>query len=127
MPLSAESVLLLTRLFNQWRCHRLDITPFLFTTQSRMWNRSNKILSTILAFCLSLAVFCTQAESSVAQTDGAQVDVKRPYSGQQGRMIKALSSKEVQGLLQGKGMGMAKAAELNQYPGPRHVLDSLNR
>jgi hypothetical protein len=26
-------------------------------------------------------------------------------------------------LLNGDGMGMARAAELNHYPGPRHVLD----
>lgn len=37
--------------------------------------------------------------------------------------IKALTPDEVQGLKQGQGMGFAKAAELNRYPGPRHVLD----
>jgi Spy/CpxP family protein refolding chaperone len=36
---------------------------------------------------------------------------------------KTLSADEIQGLLNGEGMGMAKAAELNHYPGPRHVLD----
>lgn len=46
-----------------------------------------------------------------------------PYAGQQTRLIKALSEREVAGLLAGAGMGMAKAAELNHYPGPRHVLD----
>ena len=46
-----------------------------------------------------------------------------PYSGQQAREIKALSSAEVQDLLAGKGMGLAKAAELNGYPGPAHVLE----
>ncbi len=33
-------------------------------------------------------------------------------------------SPETQGYLSGEGMGLAKAAELNHYPGPRHVLDS---
>lgn len=46
-----------------------------------------------------------------------------PYVGQESRAIKALSPKEVNGYLQGKGMGFAKPAELNGYPGPRHVLD----
>jgi Spy/CpxP family protein refolding chaperone len=46
-----------------------------------------------------------------------------PYVGQEGRKIKALSEEEVQGYLSGSGMGLAKAAELNHYPGPRHVLD----
>jgi Spy/CpxP family protein refolding chaperone len=46
-----------------------------------------------------------------------------PYAGQQAREIKALSSSEQADLLAGKGMGLAKAAELNGYPGPAHVLE----
>ena len=46
-----------------------------------------------------------------------------PYQGQQMRTIKSLSQKDIDGYLNGKGMGFAKAAELNHYPGPRHVLD----
>ena len=43
--------------------------------------------------------------------------------GQETREIKALSSDEVQGYLDGAGLGYARAAELNGYPGPRYVLD----
>ncbi len=39
------------------------------------------------------------------------------------REIGALSDEEIAGLLEGAGMGYALAAELNAYPGPRHVLD----
>lgn len=46
-----------------------------------------------------------------------------PYAGEQTRPIKALSEGEVTMLLNGHGMGLARAAELNSYPGPRHVLD----
>lgn len=46
------------------------------------------------------------------------------YAGQQSREIKALSAQDVQGLLEGEGMGAAKPAELNGYPGPSHVLAS---
>ena len=46
-----------------------------------------------------------------------------PYAGQQSREIKSLSEDEVQGYLSGKGMGLAKPAELNGYPGPAHVLE----
>jgi hypothetical protein len=46
-----------------------------------------------------------------------------PYAGQEKRAVKTLSDEEIQGLLSGQGMGLAKAAELNHYPGPRHVLD----
>jgi LTXXQ motif family protein len=46
-----------------------------------------------------------------------------PYAGQESREIKALSSREVSDLLAGNGMGFAKAAELNGFPGPAHVLE----
>jgi len=45
-----------------------------------------------------------------------------PYKGQQAREIKALSAEDIQSLLKGEGMGLAKAAELNLFPGPLHVL-----
>jgi len=53
--------------------------------------------------------------------------VLSPYAGQEARDIKALSDADIQGLLAGSGTpfgGMAKPAELNGYPGPRHVLDA---
>jgi Spy/CpxP family protein refolding chaperone len=46
-----------------------------------------------------------------------------PYSGQESREIKALSAEEVSALLAGKGSGFAKAAELNGFAGPAHVLE----
>jgi hypothetical protein len=46
-----------------------------------------------------------------------------PYVGQEKRAIKSLADEDSQALLDGQGMGLAKAAELNHYPGPRHVLD----
>ena len=59
----------------------------------------------------------------------ASANPPSPYAGQEARDIKALSAQEVQDYLAGKGMGLAKAAELNGYPGPMHVLElaeSLN-
>ncbi len=46
-----------------------------------------------------------------------------PYVDETDRDIKALSSEQVAGLLEGAGLGFAKAAELNGVPGPRHVLE----
>ncbi len=43
------------------------------------------------------------------------------YAGQQTRAIKALPDEDIAALRNGEGMGMAKAAELNAYPGPSHV------
>jgi hypothetical protein len=45
------------------------------------------------------------------------------YSGQEQRAIKSLSQAEIDNYLAGSGMGYAKAAELNHYPGPKHVLE----
>jgi Spy/CpxP family protein refolding chaperone len=52
----------------------------------------------------------------------AWADSTSPYAGQETRHIKALASEDVDAYLSGKGMGLAKAAELNGYPGPAHVL-----
>lgn len=48
---------------------------------------------------------------------------EHPPAGQERRAVKALSTQEIDDYLHGRGMGTSKAAELNSYPGPRHVLD----
>lgn len=53
-----------------------------------------------------------------------QANSQPPYAGQESRTIKALSKADIDGYLNGKGMGFAKAAELNHYPGPLHVLEN---
>lgn len=54
--------------------------------------------------------------SSLAAPAVAQQDSSR-------REIKALSPEQVAQYRAGEGMGFALAAELNHYPGPRHVLE----
>lgn len=51
------------------------------------------------------------------------VSAQSDYAGEQHRPVKALSEAEIQGYLNGAGMGYARAAELNHYPGPMHVLE----
>ncbi len=46
-----------------------------------------------------------------------------PYAGEELRSIKSLPPQEVESLRSGQGMGFAKLAELNHYPGPKHVLE----
>ena len=53
----------------------------------------------------------------------APAAAQSPYAGEEHRAVKSLSSKEIDALKSGKGMGFAKLAELNRFPGPRHVLD----
>lgn len=54
---------------------------------------------------------------------GALATERQTYGGQEGREIKALSQERTNGLLAGAGLGYAKAAELNGWPGPLHVLE----
>jgi hypothetical protein len=64
---------------------------------------------------VALAALLAWAVSAPAQ--------ESPYVSYQDRSIKALSADEIDALLAGEGMGFALSAELNGYPGPRHVLD----
>ena len=77
--------------------------------------------------CLVCLLVLSLASGFVALTAGAQQQQQQPqqgvYAGEERREIKSLSPEEIEQLLQGHGMGLAKAAELNHYPGPRHVLD----
>jgi hypothetical protein len=65
------------------------------------------------------ALFLTLLASAATIAKDAAIS---PYAGQEKREIKALSSEEIAAYLEGKGMALAKAAELNHYPGPAHVL-----
>jgi hypothetical protein len=51
----------------------------------------------------------------------------QPYAGDAAREIKALSPEEVKDFLSGAGMGYAKAAELNHFPGPAHVIELADK
>jgi Spy/CpxP family protein refolding chaperone len=53
--------------------------------------------------------------------EGQEVD--QPYAGLQGREIKSLSPDQIEQYRTGEGMGLALPAELNDYPGPKHVLE----
>ncbi len=59
----------------------------------------------------------------VAASATALAQSHQPYAGQEARALKALSAEEIDGYLAGAGMGFAKAAELNRYPGPMHSLE----
>jgi hypothetical protein len=71
--------------------------------------RTSVVVGALVAMCLVPPL--TAAETA-----------RSAYVGQQSRDIKALSGEDVAALRSGDGMGLAKAAELNGYPGPRHVL-----
>ena len=51
----------------------------------------------------------------------------QPYAHEQSRGIRALSAEDIEQYRSGAGMGYAKAAELNHFPGPMHVLELADR
>jgi hypothetical protein len=57
----------------------------------------------------------------------ASAQSQSPYVGQELRQIKALSPQEISDFLSGKGLGLAKAAELNGYPGPARTIQPASR
>ena len=70
----------------------------------------------LLMFSLFVVVNANQTHSS-------------KYKGQESRAIKSLSQDDIVELKKGGGWGLAKAAELNGYPGPSHLLkmkDKIN-
>lgn len=73
----------------------------------------------------SLYIIILSVSLGPAATAGGQEahDHDQPYAGLESRDLKALSPNEIAALESGEGMGFALAAELNGYPGPRHVLE----
>lgn len=59
-----------------------------------------------------------------ATSAAAQPALHSPYREELSSEIRGLSAQEIEDLREGRGMGLARAAELNGFPGPRHVLDA---
>jgi len=70
---------------------------------------------------LSVVLLVVPGTTLLAQTHHN----RSPYAGQfsPSAPIRAMSPEEVRQIAAGEGAGLAKAAELNGVPGPRHVLD----
>jgi Spy/CpxP family protein refolding chaperone len=52
--------------------------------------------------------------------------LRSPYAAMPGASATGLLPQEVEALTRGEGMALAMAAEVNGYPGPRHVLDEAS-
>lgn len=70
------------------------------------------------------AVALTFASGYFTQLSAQEIS---KYAGEEKREIRTLSSDDIEQLEQGRGWGLAKAAELNGYPGPVHVLELKDR
>ncbi|MGK2857963.1 MAG: Spy/CpxP family protein refolding chaperone [Thermoanaerobaculia bacterium] len=81
---------------------------------------------------LIIAAAVVVSSSAMAQQDphcaahakqSAGSAASQPYAGEETRVVKSLSANDANALRSGAGMGLAKAAELNHYPGPKHVME----
>jgi hypothetical protein len=70
-------------------------------------------LTLLIVAILTSTSFLVQATSTLTS----------PYAGEEARVIKSLSAKDIDDLLNGRGWGLAKPAELNGVPGPAHLLE----
>lgn len=68
----------------------------------------------VILFMLISAVMMAHQQSVAKQS---------VYVDKTQQPIKALSAEAIRQLRNGEGMGLALSAELNQYPGPKHVIE----
>jgi Spy/CpxP family protein refolding chaperone len=64
------------------------------------------------------------ASGSTAASESSTPPTTSGYADLLDADIRGLDAETVEGYLTGKGLGYALPAELNGYPGPRHVLDA---
>ncbi len=73
---------------------------------------------------LALVALAGCADDQVVEAGPATTaDHTSAYVGQESRAIKTLSDSDIDELRNGRGWGLAKAAELNGVPGPAHILE----
>ena len=71
-------------------------------------------ISSILSVTSAIALTHSKRATQLTQS---------PYSDQLTSPIRGLSAQEVDNLLNGRGAGYARTAELNSYPGPLHIIE----
>jgi hypothetical protein len=75
-----------------------------------------RIASLVIAIAVGLSTV------AIAQ-QGGHHHHGQPYAALADRPIKALTPDQISDLEAGRGMGLSLPAELNGYPGPKHVLE----
>ena len=79
-----------------------------------------KIKQICLVMTFTIVAIAFHKTSTIAASEH---EYKSKYIGQERREIKSLSNDDIQELKAGAGWGLAKAAELNGLPGPKHILE----
>jgi Spy/CpxP family protein refolding chaperone len=75
-------------------------------------------------FLLALVITAVGLGGAVAQQHDAQQHAGHsPYADQEMSEVPSLTQTQLEQLRNGDGMGLALPAELNHFPGPKHVLE----
>ena len=103
-----------------WTCNFLITTfwePFFVQPGNRLPGKKMVMNYNIILLILSVTLLPGFAFSS------SETAFKSKYAGEEKREIKSLSQADIEELENGRGWGLAKAAELNGVPGPVHLLE----
>ena len=84
---------------------------------------NKRIITYVLIGIATSLVSVTKVFAQQHQHGGQHNSFRSPYVEQLDSPVRGLNSSEVDNLLNGRGSGYARMAELNGYPGLRHVLD----
>ena len=76
----------------------------------------------LFTICLVLPVLCSHFERRVPTGCGSVTWTPCVYAGQQARDVNR-SAADIAEIQSGGGWGLAKPAELNGLPGPKHLLE----
>src|SRR5262247_2896123 len=74
---------------------------------------------------LAVAILGAAALAPCVAVNAAE-PLTSPYRREAQSGVRGLTEQEIADLRAGVGMGLARAAELNSYPGPRHVLEAVD-
>jgi Spy/CpxP family protein refolding chaperone len=89
----------------------------------RRWPAMAAVIG-LLAIQAPILPCAAHAEAHGRRAGAGENAVQSPYSGQAAAPETGLLAAEVEALASGAGMALALAAEVNGYPGPRHVLEA---
>ncbi|MEM9006401.1 MAG: hypothetical protein AAGE59_23100 [Cyanobacteria bacterium P01_F01_bin.86] len=81
-----------------------------------MQRKLKMFFSSLIIFPIASCTVLSHLNTSIQGTSS-------PYTNQLSSPVRGLSTQEVDDLLNGRGAGYARTAELNSYPGPSHVLE----
>ncbi len=82
-----------------------------------------KLFGLVLIIEITVILFGTGVLTHAQDSGSAEQNLRSPYTGQEHREIRTLSEEDIRQLKNGDGWGLAKAAELNGFPGPAHLIE----